>query len=83
MKVEIREVSKELLAQNEKECTHAVVFITENDEERRIMGRLRHQFFFGSREEQTFPQYGGIRTELTEDGKDSYIKELKFVYKKL
>lgn len=50
--------------QKEKDGTEIkIVFIPETEEEQRIMGSLRHHFFYGMPEKKTYPDYGGITTE--------------------
>lgn len=52
-----------------------ITFIPETEEEKRIMGSLRNQYFFGAREDGTFPDYAGITTE------DNFVTSMRFKYK--
>lgn len=59
MKIEKRATrSKE---NQEEWITYA--FVPETEEEKRMLGTLRHHFFYGSTEKKTFPHYAGITSE--------------------
>jgi len=49
-------------------------FIAETEEEKRMLGDLRHHYFFGTDDDGTFPQYDGIESE------DNYVTAMKFKY---
>lgn len=51
-----------------------ISFLPETEEEKRIMGALRDHYFFGLPEENTYPEYDGIRTE------DNFVVEMRFKY---
>ncbi len=52
-----------------------ITFVPETEEEKRIMGTLRNHYFFGSKENETFPDYDGITSE------DNYVTSMRFKFK--
>lgn len=51
-----------------------IIFIPETEEEKLLMGTLRHHYFYGMDEDGTFPKYDGITTE------DNYITSMAFKF---
>lgn len=63
----------------DKEENVKITFIPETEEEKIIMGTLRHHFFWGLPEKGTYPEYGGITTEETPHG--VYVASLSLKFK--
>jgi hypothetical protein len=64
-------IKKETVGEKSK-----VTFLPETEEEKLIMGSLRNQYFFGTKESGTYPKYAGITTT-----EDNYIESMSFEYK--
>lgn len=59
----------------DKEENVKVTFIPQTEEEKKIMGTLRHHFFFGLPEKGTYPKYDGITSE------NNYVTSLSLKFK--